>query len=448
MTEASMSKNATKIWDEALTLLKAKVHEQSFNTWLRPTRGRSLSNGQFLVEVPNPFYAEWLGEHYSRLIEESVTDVLGRKVSLVFEPVVKVGTGARRARPVQPNGFSVRESQLQDRFSFANFIVGKGNQFAHAAALAVAEAPGKTYNPLFIYGGTGLGKTHLSQAIGNFVKEQSTESRVYYTAAEKFMNEMIYAIQNRKTIEFKNKYRSKDLLILDDIHFLADKESLQEEIFHTFNSLYGSGRQIVMTSDRPPKDIPSLQDRLLSRFQWGLVVDIRPPDLETRIAILRNKSERDGIEILDDVSYYIASNVKSNVRELEGCLVRLLAYSSLTGNEMSVETAREVLRDIVGPERPRITPESIQRVVADYFGLSEDSIRGKRRTASVALPRQVAMYLSRELTELSLKEIGARFGGKDHSTVLHAYDKVKRLSVEDPKMKGVLDRLVHTIQSE
>jgi len=443
-----MSKSATKIWDEALTLLKGKVHEQSFNTWLRPTKGRSLVNGQLQVEVPNPFYAEWLGEHYSRLIEESVKEVLGRRVALVYEPVVTAGSGLRRVRPVHQNGFSARESQLQERFTFKNFVVGKGNQFAHAAALAVAEAPGKTYNPLFIYGGTGLGKTHLSQAIGNFVTEQSAESRVYYTAAEKFMNEMIYAIQNRKTIEFKNKYRSKDLLILDDVHFLADKESLQEEIFHTFNSLYGAGRQIVMTSDRPPKDIPSLQDRLLSRFQWGLVVDIRPPDLETRIAILRNKAERDGIEIPDDVSYYIASNVKSNVRELEGCLVRLLAYSSLTGNEMSVETGREVLKDILGPERPRITPENIQRVVADYYDLSEDSIRGRRRTASVALPRQVAMYLSRELTDLSLKEIGAKFGGKDHTTVLHAYEKVKKLSVEDPKIAAILEKLVHTIRSE
>lgn len=440
--------SATKIWDEALTVLKAKVHEQSFNTWLRPTRGRSLVNGQLQVEVPNPFYAEWLGEHYSRLIEESVAQVLGRRVELIYEPVVKVGGGVKRIRPVQQNGFVLRESQLQERFTFKNFIVGKGNQFAHAAALAVAEAPGKTYNPLFIYGGTGLGKTHLSQAIGNFVKEQSAESRVYYTAAEKFMNEMIFAIQNRKTIEFKNKYRSKDLLILDDIHFLADKESLQEEIFHTFNSLYGAGRQIVMTSDRPPKDIPSLQDRLLSRFQWGLVVDIRPPDLETRIAILRNKADRDGIEIPDDVSYYIAGSVKSNVRELEGCLIRLLAYSSLTGNDMTVETAREVLREILGPDRPRITPESIQRVVADYHDLSEDAIRGKRRTASVALPRQLAMYLSRELTELSLKEIGAKFGGKDHTTVLHAYEKVKRLASEDPKVRATLDKLTHTIRSE
>ncbi len=443
-----MSKNPTKIWEEALTLLKGRVHEESFNTWLRPTRGSALVDGQLQVEVPNPFYAEWLGEHYSRLLEDSVAQVLGRKVEVVYEPVLKVGSGIRRIKPIQQNGFTVRESQLQERFTFKSFIVGKGNQFAHAAALAVAEAPGKTYNPLFIYGGTGLGKTHLSQAIGNFVKEQRPEARVYYTAAEKFMNEMIYAIQNRKTIEFKNKYRSKDLLILDDVHFLADKESLQEEIFHTFNSLYGAGRQIVMTSDRPPKDIPSLQDRLLSRFQWGLVTDIKPPDLETRIAILRNKAERDGIEIPDDVSYYIAGNVKSNVRELEGCLIRLLACSSLTGREMGVDTAREVLKDIIGPERPRITTEGIQRAVADYFDLSEDAIRGRRRTASVALPRQIAMYLSRELTEFSLKEIGARFGGKDHTTVLHAHEKVKRLASEDSQVRSTVEKLIHTIQSE
>ncbi|MFQ5905402.1 MAG: chromosomal replication initiator protein DnaA [bacterium] len=443
-----MPARATKIWERVLVSLKDKVHEQSFNTWLRPTKGGSLADGQLKIHVPNPFYAEWLGEHYSHLIEESVEEIIGRKVELVYEPVVKVGSGAKRIRPAQQNTFSARQSQLQERFSFKNFVVGKGNQFAHAAALAVAESPGKTYNPLFIYGGTGLGKTHLSQAIGNFVKEQDAGRRVYYTAAEKFMNEMIYAIQNRKTIEFKNKYRSKDLLILDDIHFLADKESLQEEIFHTFNSLYGAGRQIVMTSDRPPKDIPSLQERLLSRFQWGLVVDIKPPDLETRIAILKNKAERDGIEIPDEVSYYIAENVKSNVRELEGSLIRLLAYSSLTGREMNVETAREVLKEIVGPERPRITAEGIQRVVADYFDLSEDAIRGKRRTASVALSRQIAMYLCRELTDLSLKEIGVRFGGKDHTTILHAHEKVKRVSAQDPQLRSALEKLIHTIQGE
>jgi len=443
-----MSRRATKIWESVLVSLKDKVHEQSFNTWLRPTRGQSLVNGQLRIQVPNPFYAEWLGEHYSHLIEESMEEIIGRKVELIYEPMVKVGSGVKRISPVEQSTFSVRQSQLQERFSFKNFVVGKGNQFAYAAALAVAESPGKTYNPLFIYGGTGLGKTHLSQAIGNFVKEQDSGKRVYYTAAEKFMNEMVYAIQNRKTIEFKNKYRSKDLLILDDIHFLADKESLQEEIFHTFNSLYGAGRQIVMTSDRPPKDIPSLQERLLSRFQWGLVVDIKPPDLETRIAILKNKAARDGIGIPDDVSYYIAGSVKSNVRELEGCLIRLLAYSSLTGREMNVETAREVLKEIVGPERPRITAEGIQRVVADYFDLSEDAIRGKRRTASVALSRQIAMYLCRELTDLSLKEIGARFGGKDHTTVLHAYEKVKRLSVEDSQLGSAVEKLIHTVQSE
>jgi len=443
-----MSNNATKIWEEALALLKEKVHEQSFNTWLRPTRGESLADGQLKIRVPNPFYAEWLGEHYSGLIQKSVEEVVGKRVQMVYEPVVKVGSGVKRIKHLQQNTFSVRESRLQDRFTFQNFVVGSGNQFAHAAALAVAESPGRTYNPLFIYGGTGLGKTHLSQAIGHFVKDRKPSSRVYYTAAEKFMNEMVYAIQNREVIGFKNKYRSKDLLILDDIHFLAEKESLQEEMFHTFNSLYGAGRQLVMTSDRPPKDIPSLQERLLSRFQWGLVVDIKPPDLETRMAILKNKAERDGIDIPDDVSYYIAGSVKSNVRELEGCLIRLLAFCSLTGREMSVDTARDVLKEVIGPERPRITVDGIQRVAADYYDLSEDAIRGKRRTASVALPRQIAMYLCRELTDLSLKEIGARFGGKDHTTVLHAHEKVKKLVETDPQIQSATEKLIHTIKSE
>jgi chromosomal replication initiator protein len=439
-----MEERAQEIWQGALNLIRERVNPQSYKTWLHPTKGSSIQGDLLIIKVPNPFFADWIGEHYCTVIQESVEKIVGKPLRLSYEPTTKVGGRIKKATH---SSFSTNENELQDRFTFDAFVVGKGNQFAHAAALAVAEAPGETYNPLFIYGGVGLGKTHLSHAIGNFVWNQHSNMKPFFTSTEKFLNEMIDAIQSRQTISFKNKYRSKDLLLIDDIHFLADKESLQEEIFHTFNALYDAGRQIVVTSDRPPKEIPTLEERLVSRFQWGLVVDIQPPDLETRIAILKDKAERDGFIIPEDVAFYIAQNVKSNIRHLEGCLIRLQAYTSLTGREMSLEIAREVLKAFVSEER-RVSVEAIQRVVADYYDLSEDSIRGKRRTAAVALPRQVAMFLSRELTGLPLKEIGNRFGGKDHSTILHACDKVRNLITNDRSTKTTVEKLIHTIQNE
>ncbi len=395
------------------------------------------------VDVPNSFFVEWLEEHYSPAIRELVNQEAGDDIVLRFHAL-----NLREEReekdgwaPVNP----VNESQLHERYTFETFVVGAGNQLAHAAALAVANSPARAYNPLFIYGGVGLGKTHLCQAIGNSVIGKHLYHKVYYTPAEEFMNEMIFAIQNEQTVSFKDKYRRKDVLLIDDIHFLAGKEGLQEEIFHTFNSLYDAGKQVVVTSDRPPKEIPTLQERLISRFQWGLVADIQPPDLETRIAILRKKADRDGLELSDDVFFYIADRVRSNIRELEGCLIRLLAYSSLTGSEIDLNSTREVLRDIVSEKRESVTVEGIQKVVADFFDLSEEVIRGKRRTASVALPRQIAMYLSREHTKLSLKEIGSKFGGKDHSTIIHACDKIRRMVRSDPGFQKKIEKIVHTI---
>ena len=438
-----MDGRAEEVWQKVLDHIRQKVNPQSFKTWLQPTEGFSLEGDLLVVKVPNPFFADWIGEHYCTVINESVEKVVGRPIHLSYHPATLMGVRIKKT----PSSFFNNVSELQERFTFETFVVGKGNQFAHAAALAVAEAPGETYNPLFIYGGVGLGKTHLSHAIGNFVTKQRTSLKAFYTSTEKFLNEMVNAIQNRQTIDFKRKYRSKDLLLIDDIHFLADKDSLQEEIFHTFNALYDSGRQIVVTSDRPPREIPTLEERLVSRFQWGLVVDIQPPDLETRMAILKDKAERDGFAIPEDVAFYIAQNVKSNIRHLEGCLIRLQAYTSLTGKEMTMEIAREVLKAFVSEER-KVTVEEIQKVVADYYDLSEEAIRGKRRTAAVALPRQIAMYLSRELTEFSLKEIGDRFGGKDHTTILHAYEKVGALINKDGVIKNSLEKLKHTIQNE
>ncbi len=444
-----MIPEASTLWLDVLQRLSQRTNPQSFKTWLEPTKASSLTDGQLVIEVPNPFFADWLEEHYLDSINECVEACLGRRVNISFQAADILGSRISRPQPdVQPAAhYSTAETFLQERYTFENFVVGKGNQFAHAAALAVSKAPATAYNPLFIYGGVGLGKTHLSQAIGNMVLHTRADLRVYYTAAEKFMNEMIYAIQNRSTINFKNKYRCLDLLLIDDIHFLADKESLQEEIFHTFNSLYDAGKQIVVTSDRPPREIPTLEERLISRFQWGLVVDIQPPDLETRIAILKAKTISEGVMLPDDVLFHIANNVKSNIRELEGCLIRLLAFASLTGSTVDLETAREILRDILGVQKSRITIERIQKAVADYYDLSEESLRGKRRTASVALPRQIAMYLSRDLTGLPLKEIGAKFGGKDHTTVIHACEKVRKILRTDAGLRKTIEQLTRVIQN-
>jgi chromosomal replication initiator protein len=435
--------SAHRLWEDTLSLIRGNVNGQSFETWFKPTKGRALDNHILSVEVPSPFFADWLEEHYLTLIEEALGRVADGRLRVSFAVAKPDGTvpesTARRRAPARTH--SIDESQLHGLYTFDTFVVGKGNEFAYAAALAVAEAPATTYNPLFVYGGVGLGKTHLLQAIGNFAKQNSPSARAYYTSAENFMNEMIQSIQNRTTLEFKRKYRSNDLLLLDDVHFLADKVSLQEEIFYTFNALYEAGKQIVLTSDRPPKDIPSLEERLVSRFHWGLVADIQPPDLETRAAILRKKAERDGIAIPNEVTLYIATNVKSNIRELEGCLIRLLAFSSLTAREITVELAQEVLRDIIADSSSPLTVERIQRVVAEHYGVAEEALRGRRRTASIALPRQVAMYLSRKLTPHSLSEIGSRFGGKDHTTVMHACDKIGRCRNDDANFDATVQRI-------
>ena len=379
-------------------------------------------------------------------MSDIAVSLLKRKMKISF----KANTSeAVRPEPVLKDivAFPSPRTNLRERYTFENYVVGKCNQFAQAASLAVAKAPAKTYNPLFIYGGVGLGKTHLMHAIGNYSQSLYRDSRAFYIPAEKFMNEMIYAIKNQETLEFKNKYRSLDMLLIDDIHFLADKVSLQEEIFHTFNALYGAQKQVVVTSDKPPREIPALEERLISRFQWGLVVDIQPPDLETRIAILKKKSELDGINVPEDVIFYIANNIRTNIRELEGSLVRLLALSSLTNTEINLTTAKEMLNSIIGSRKNQINLKNILKTVADFFDVSEESLVGKRRTASVVLPRQVGMYILRELTSLSLKEIGSKFGGRDHTTVLHAYDKIGTLIKEDREFSNNIDKIIRKLTS-
>ena len=368
-----MELNGLSLWEKILEKLKEKVPEQTFKTWFSPTKGLNFSEDTLFVEVPNPFFIDWLEEHYINILSDIAVSLLKRKMKISF----KANTSeAMRPEPVLKDivAFPSPRTNLRERYTFENYVVGKCNQFAQAASLAVAKAPAKTYNPLFIYGGVGLGKTHLMHAIGNYSQSLYRDSRAFYIPAEKFMNEMIYAIKNQETLEFKNKYRSLDMLLIDDIHFLADKVSLQEEIFHTFNALYGAQKQVVVTSDKPPREIPALEERLISRFQWGLVVDIQPPDLETRIAILKKKSELDGINVPEDVIFYIANNIRTNIRELEGSLVRLLALSSLTNTEINLTTAKEMLSSIIGSRKNQINLKNILKMVADFFDVSEESL--------------------------------------------------------------------------
>jgi chromosomal replication initiator protein len=368
----------------------------------------------------------------------------GNKLRLACKALKQEGDRPRRKK--KRIILSHDGTRLQERFSFESFVVGKNNEFAHAAALAVAEAPGEAYNPLFLYGGVGLGKTHLMQAIGNFIYRQYKNLRVYYTPAENIMTELIDAIQKNQQMEFKRKYRTKDVLLIDDIQFLYGKERLQEEIFHTFNYLYSQGKQVVITSDRPPKEILTLEERLTSRFQGGLVVDLQIPDLETRIAILHKKAEAENVSIPSNVAYYIASRVKSNIRELEGCLIRLLALASLSGQDVTEQLADEILKDLIG-KGSKITKQMILRNVIDEFGFSEAELKGKKRTQKLALARQTSMYLLRAHLSLSLAEIGDFFGGKDHSTVIHAIDKIEHLKKTDLEYFQRLERITNKITS-
>ncbi|HEC78587.1 MAG TPA: chromosomal replication initiator protein DnaA [candidate division WOR-3 bacterium] len=436
-----MNEKAKKTWENILSYIKERINNQSFNTWFRSSQGVELKDDVLLVEFPNGFFIDWIQEHYYNILEEAVQQLNGNKLRLAFKALKQQGDRPRIKKKriiLSHNG-----TRLQERFSFESFVVGKNNEFAHAAALAVAEAPGEAYNPLFLYGGVGLGKTHLMQAIGNFIYRHKN-LKVYYTQAENIMTELIEAIQRNQQMEYKRKYRTKDVLLIDDIQFLYGKERLQEEIFHTFNYLYSQGKQVVITSDRPPKEILTLEERLTSRFQGGLVVDLQPPDLETRIAILQKKAETDNIKLPPNVAYYIASRVKSNIRELEGCLIRLLALSSLSGQEVTEQLAEEVLKDLLG-SRCKISKQMILKTVIDEFGFSEAELKSKKRTQKLALARQTSMYLIRTLLNLSLTEIGEFFGGKDHSTVIHAIEKIEKLKKSNIEYFQRLERITSKI---
>ncbi len=462
---------AGEVWQQALPRIERHLTKPSFEAFFKFMRPMALQHDVFIISVPSLFAKEWLEGRYRRLITETLQDILKRGVDVQFvvadtlsqteDPSSPSGQPAPGGSPSRdnpqsgatytgpPRDFMTSRGTMggtlvtSSRYTFDSFVIGSGNRFAHAAALAVAEAPAKAYNPLFIYGGVGLGKTHLLQAIGHHVLTHKPIARVMYVSSERFTNDLINSIRDDKTVEFRNKYRTADVLLIDDIQFLAGKERTQEEFFHTFNALHESSRQLIISSDRPPRDIPTLEDRLRSRFEWGLIADIQPPDYETRIAILRKKAELDAIDLPDEVVQYIAQRISSNIRELEGALSRLRAHAQMSRAPLSVELAAEVLREILPQTRVRpITIPAIQRAVADFFGIRVEEMKAKRRTKGVAFPRQVAMYLSRELTDASLPRIGEEFGGRDHTTVMHACDRVKAAVTQDTHLAAGIKSLV------
>jgi chromosomal replication initiator protein len=442
-----------KVWQDCLDYISHRIRKQSFATWLKHTAGSSDGNGGIKIEVPNGFVAEWIQEHYSDLIEESLFQSCGREIPYSFhvnhenqkQTELRLASEAitpqiqpARSQPAAP----VPSGMLNPRYTFENLVVGNFNQFPYAAAMAVAEAPGHTkYNPLYIYGGVGLGKTHLLQGIGHFIISNDPSKRVIYATSEKFTSDFINSISSNTTTNFINIYRNVDALLIDESQFFAGKESTQEQFFHTFNALYNVGKQIILTSDRPPKDIKGLEERLLSRFSWGLVTDIQPPDLETRMAILQRKIESESIIISEDVISFIANSVTSNIRELEGSLIRLLAYSSVNNEEITLEMARRVLSDTIRTRKRSISIDQIKKSVAEAFEVSVDLLAAKKKTQNVALARQVAMYEARKLTRFSLKAIGEAFGGRDHSTVIHACNLVQKNISRDADFRQRVDQI-------
>lgn len=444
--------NINDLWDLALKHIKEKISRPSFETWLENTKAEAIDNNTLTISAPNEFAKDWLQERYTELINNILIEVTGAELEVKFVIPEEEAAESIQATPKsasQGNSDStIQKTMLNPKYTFDSFVIGSGNRFAHAASLAVAEAPAKAYNPLFIYGGVGLGKTHLMHAIGHYVREHDKNAKVVYITSEKFTNEFINAIMDNKTIAFRNKYRSVDVLLIDDIQFIAGKESTQEEFFHTFNALHEENKQIIISSDRPPKEIPTLEDRLRSRFEWGLITDITPPDLETRIAILNKKAKAEGLDIPNEVMLYIANQIDTNIRELEGALIRVVAYSSLVNEDIDASLAADALKDIIPSNQPKeITVKTIQEFVGEKYNVTVEEILAKKRTKAIVFPRQIAMYISRELTDLSLPNIGKEFGGRDHTTVLHAHDKISKLINEDTLLNKEIQQITEELKS-
>jgi len=439
----------SNLWDQVLSRIETKVNRHSFYTWFKPTLYLDESEGAVRVRVPNALFRDWLTKHYSAVIDEALSEIHrpGTAIAFVTEDLGVVPAVVEAAAPdFEPAEAASEATSLSPRYSFDTFIVGSSNQFAHAACRAVAEAPSRSYNPLFIYGGVGLGKTHLMHAIGHYVVTHLKNLKLTYISSERFMNEMINAVRYDRVLDFRERYRSVDVLLVDDIQFLAGKEGTQTEFFHTFNALYDSQKQIVISSDCPPHEIPQLEERLRSRFEWGLIADIQSPDLETKVAILKKKAETEGIPLPDNVAIYIAGKIKSNIRELEGSLIRLIAYASLTGREISLSLAQDVLRNVLQNDERAITIEIVQKAVADHYSLKLADLKSKNNSKSVAMPRQIAMYLCKALTSASLPEIGKSFGGKHHSTVIHSIRKIEDLRQKDGDFNTLINTLMESFR--
>ncbi|GAA0726665.1 chromosomal replication initiator protein DnaA [Clostridium malenominatum] len=453
-----MSIQLNDIWEKTLNIIKGELTEVSFNTWIKSITPLKLENNTLYLVVPNDFTRGILSSRYKDLIANGLKLITSKKYNIEFyissedtsassEVIKKDTTEIKRGATVVVN--DEMSTMLNPKYTFDSFVIGNSNRFAHAASLAVAESPAKAYNPLFIYGGVGLGKTHLMHAIGHYVLQNNSKAKVVYVSSEKFTNELINSIKDDKNVEFRNKYRNVDILMIDDIQFIAGKERTQEEFFHTFNALYEANKQIILSSDRPPKEIPTLEDRLRSRFEWGLIADIQAPDFETRMAILKKKADVEHLNIPNEVMVYIATKIKSNIRELEGALIRIVAFSSLTNKEISVELASEALKDIISNKQSKqVTIELIQDIVSSYFSLRVEDFKSARRTRNVAFPRQIAMYLCRKLTDTSLPKIGEEFGGRDHTTVIHAYEKISTSLKEDESLQNTVNDLTKKINQK
>jgi chromosomal replication initiator protein len=446
--------NISELWSKALGEIEKKISKPSYETWLKSTKAHTIKGDTLTITAPNEFARDWLESRYLHLIADTIYQLTGEEFLIKFiipqnqrDDEFVSNSPIKQINNNNDEQNEIPQSMLNPKYTFDTFVIGSGNRFAHAASLAVAEAPAKAYNPLFIYGGVGLGKTHLMHAIGHYVMNHNPSAKIVYLSSEKFTNEFINSIRDNKAVDFRNKYRSVDVLLIDDIQFLAGKESTQEEFFHTFNTLHEESKQIIISSDRPPKEIPTLEDRLRSRFEWGLITDITPPDLETRIAILRKKAKAEGLDIPNEVMLYIANQIDSNIRELEGALIRVVAYSSLINKDINADLAAEALKDIIPNSKPKmIAISDIQRIVGQEFQVKLEDFKAKKRTKSVAFPRQIAMYLSRELTDSSLPKIGEEFGGRDHTTVIHAHEKISKMLQSDEQLQRQLKEITGLIR--
>ncbi len=444
-----------ELWNKILEIIKEELKPQAYNSWFSQTKAVKIEDNELIISAPGDFCKEWLEKHYTGFIQDILTRTLGSDDNLIIKfkaadqkfsaPVYSTPNPEKKIKKTE-NFIKNIHLDLNPRYTFDNFVIGNSNRFAHAACLAVAQSPAKAYNPLFVYGVVGIGKTHLMQAIANYIIQHDHKAKVLYISSEKFTNELINSIKDDRTDAFRNKYRNVDVLLIDDIQFLAGKERTQEEFFHTFNTLHESNKKIVITSDRPPKDLTTLEERLISRFEWGLNTDIQPPEFETRVAILRKKAQAENLSVPDEVINFIADKISSNIRQLEGALTKLVAFSTINKKELSVPSAQNILKDIIPLENKKVSIDQIQKAVADYYTIKVNFLLSKKRTKDVVLARQVAIYLSRELTDLSLASIGEAFGRRDHTTIIHSCVKIKNKIKKDKGFKNIIDNLILEIK--